>query len=955
MKKLTLSMGILAACVTLLAITGFSAESARIEKINFKEQGSQVNIEFKGSERLRYRVKEYDSPPHFLVQFFNTSSALPYEKVQVDKGNVTDISIKEIKVNGETSTFLSVHLKQPSDFDFDLNPGGDIFRLSVAGRESSGLGYASTSPSSPSNVKQEYRDGIVYPPSIAVPGDKKGTTQIPYSYEYEPNEFNEVEIPYKLKDQDSSPYIVGPVILQDADISQAIRLLSEAAGGANIVVQSALVAAGTGITVTLSHITLEDALDIITSSNNWTWRKFGDYYSIMDKDTASQGVNTVKAGTVYEDSASKLKVVIMQPQYSYACRLMGHLNAVIADVGCDKTKNLIILRGEDKDIDRARELLRALDTPTTSLTKGAGQVTRVIKLKYIQLNGEFTKELNSILVNPYFGGLTIGGGKSGDSNQEIINSITLDNETTSIIYVGDEQIYERFYSLIQQLDVPSRQTIVKVIPIRFATVNDLQKMEEIEKFLGTVRSAGKSVKMLFSESTNTVTYIGPEEDFERIEQMINSIDVEDRRYVTEVVKLKYISAVDLSASEVMKKISVFPGFGLGDEKEGTTKIEYDMQTNSVIISTQKQYLQNIKNLIVSMDKNIFEDYEFEVFRLKYIGTARATQIVGHLMSTEANTEEYPGTGQFFWAGKIASSGEVFSEDAFKQSNKWSISPNFADNSIYVLARAGEMEMIRSIIRDLDTRTDQMKLDVQFVQLSKKDNTNFRLGYVDREGKIAAGGNLNQNYFFHNEQGVGENSDFFGETYQNVENQKLNEFTGGFFAYNTATNFPAAFSSVLDVLVEKIGGRIVSNPSVMATEANPVVFDFADRVPYVVTSFGQIEIRTARNGFYMTIIPHFKDDYIVLNLNILVADIVGYTSDELPIESAREVNTEIKCQDGIPFIIGGIVRSQETDTKVTFPILSDLPLVGSLFKQKTKRNEEYEVVMVITPSIVKTKD
>jgi len=46
-------------------------------------------------------------------------------------------------------------------------------------------------------------------------------------------------------------------------------------------------ATAAGITVTLSHITLEDALDIITASNNWTWRKFGDYYAIMSKATAN--------------------------------------------------------------------------------------------------------------------------------------------------------------------------------------------------------------------------------------------------------------------------------------------------------------------------------------------------------------------------------------------------------------------------------------------------------------------------------------------------------------------------------------------------------------------------------------------------------------------------------------------------------------------------------------------
>lgn len=962
MKKISEIMVAMAMVLAIFVVDGRAAEMSRIEKINVREESGRVSIEFKGSERLRYRVKEYDSPPHFLVQFFNTASGLPYEKVQVNKGNVSDISVKQIRVNGETSTFMSVHLKEPSDFDFDLAPNGQTFRLAVAGKgagsdtiiarrsENVNSGGANTTASEP----RAELDGSY--PIIQVPGEKKGskgTTQIPYAYK-PPSEFNEVEIPYKMKDLDTSPYIVGPVILQDADVSQAIRLLSESAGGANIVVQSSLVATKGGITVTLSHITLEDALDIITSSNNWTWRKFGDYYSIMDKNTAMQGVNTVKSGTMYEDTANKMKVVILQPQFSYACRLMSHLQAVIPDVGCDKSKNLLILRGVENDIARAKELLKALDTANTHLTTQPNQVTRLIKFKYIQMTEAFKSELASILVNPYFGGLVIGGGANADKSQDVINSITFDSESSSIVFVGNEEIYNRFFSLVQQLDVPSRQTVVKVIPLKYATVKDVQKMEEIDKYVGTVRSDGKNVKVLYSEATNTITYIGPEEDFERIDKIIGSIDIEDRRYVTEVIKLKYVSAVDLETSEIMDKITMLPGFGTGTKEGATTNVKYDLQTNSIIISSQKQYIENLKNLIVSMDRNQFEIYEFETFRLKYVGTARAINILGSLMSAAQEKGKYPGDGDFFVAPELKT-GETFSKEYHKQANKWSVYPNFADNSMYALARPGDMEMIKRIIKDIDVRTDQLKIDVQFVELNRNDESRFKLGYVTKDGKLASGGNVDSSYYFHNYE-AGGSKDFFEGSYVVPEDKTMNEYKGGFLAYNTLTNFPAAFSSVLDVLISKINGRIVANPSVMATEANPVTFDFSERLPYAITSFGQIEIRTAHNGFIMTLTPHFKDNYIVLDLVLNVAEITGYMpSTNYPIESAREVTTQIKCESGVPFIIGGMVRSQESNTKVTFPILSDLPVVGSLFKQKKKNVDEFEVVMVITPTVISVND
>ena len=116
---------------------------------------------------------------------------------------------------------------------------------------------------------------------------------------------------------DNSPYIAGPVILQDADVSKVVQLLSEAAGGASIIVESKVLeesaasiaqagaGGGGGITMTLSYITLEDALDVITSANNWAWMKIANSYVIISRDTAGQGLDQIEAAQVYDITAPK--------------------------------------------------------------------------------------------------------------------------------------------------------------------------------------------------------------------------------------------------------------------------------------------------------------------------------------------------------------------------------------------------------------------------------------------------------------------------------------------------------------------------------------------------------------------------------------------------------------------------------------------------------------------------
>jgi len=122
-------------------------------------------------------------------------------------------------------------------------------------------------------------------------------------------------------------------------------------------------------------------------------------------------------------------------------RPRAKLADVIADVGCDPSTNYLIMRGVQRDLDRAREMISALDVPTQQITKLATQVTKIIRLNYIDLSsGDFSSELNSVITNPYFGGLVQGI----NGNPTTVNSISLDKNSNSIIFVGEEKYMNVF-------------------------------------------------------------------------------------------------------------------------------------------------------------------------------------------------------------------------------------------------------------------------------------------------------------------------------------------------------------------------------------------------------------------------------------------------------------------------------------------------------------------------------
>lgn len=993
--SLFFSLALIYACVV------SAAETGTLTKINYKLTGGKLSIEFKGTQRLKYKVKEFESPPHLVVQFFGTRNGLPYNEVNVGKGGVSNISVQEVNVNGQKITSVSVHLNEKSAYDFDLSSDGTTFQLTTGGGSASGTSQSmySTIPSG-TEVYSPAGEEKSSAPVIHVPGEKKTTSQIPYSKSSIPGKA--LVVPPRVKGSDTSPYIVGPVILQDADISQAVRLLSEAAGGANIVVEASLVqtqstvsatgggagATSAGITVTLSHITLEDALDIITASNNWSWRKFGDYYAIMRKSTAMDGVKETESAIVYSDTATRTDVVVMQPKNSYACNLAGKLKVVLPDVSCDPSNNYLIMRGVQKDLDRARELIASLDVPIQQITKQASQVTKIIRLKYISVDSTFEQELKKMVINPYFGGLMVGEDASiGD-----VNSVSIDAHSNSLIFVGEQKIYERFFNLVQGLDIPERAKVTRTIPLKYTLVRDLINVEPIKNLLssgetnmwgGDTSSQGK---LLISEPTNSLTYIGSESGYEQILEVIRSLDIEDRQYVTKIIKLKYIHVSDLEGKDFLEKIKSLPGFGISDQEaanssasswgffwggssggssssSNVTNFTLDPQTNSIIVSSQKQYINQITELITSLDTSIYRQYEIETFQLKYIYVKRAQQMIADLAISNVKKKPYPD-GSFFGEPQDHELGENYvgsgggGNNPYAQTDRWAMVPDASKNQLSVVARPQDMELIKKLIEKIDKPYPQVKIDVQIVEITQGDGATYKLAYIAKDGKFVQGANVNES-----------SGDFLGTTTDesdcstNLTNcPDVSAKEGVFLIYNTLTNYVAAFSGSLQTTVTKVNGRIVANPTMIAPENAPVDFDFSEKHTYYYSILGA---STANNslslqstdkveGYQVTITPHFIDDYVVMKLYIKASQINGKTSQGVPIENDRVLSSEVKSKSGEPIILGGMVRSMDNLNKISLPVVSKIPIIGSLFRKKERESRQVEIVMVITPTIVDVK-
>jgi len=162
-------------------------------------------------------------------------------------------------------------------------------------------------------------------------------------------------------------------------------------------------------------------------------------------------------------------------------------------------------------------------------------------------------------------------------------------------------------------------------------------------------------------------------------------------------------------------------------------------------------------------------------------------------------------------------------------------------------------------------------------------------------------------------------------------------------------------------------RTLANTQLRTSEGLSAQARFGERVPIPVTTFAPIATGgvaqqpiTSFNyeniGVNIEITPRtHHDGQVSLALQILVSSISGTGFGGLPTFGNREINTVIRLQDGETNLLAGLIRDDERRVLEGIPGLSDLPLVGRLFAHNRLQTQESDIVLTLTPRIVRGLD
>ena len=161
--------------------------------------------------------------------------------------------------------------------------------------------------------------------------------------------------------------------------------------------------------------------------------------------------------------------------------------------------------------------------------------------------------------------------------------------------------------------------------------------------------------------------------------------------------------------------------------------------------------------------------------------------------------------------------------------------------------------------------------------------------------------------------------------------------------------------VLSALESTGEGKVISTPRVSALDNKEAKIEQGVSIPFSTSSASGTQIQFIDAKLSLTVTPHATPDNkifmkIQATKNAPDTSLLGASGQ--PSIRKNEATTEILLTDGETAVIGGILVLDRGVTYTKVPFFGDLPLIGWLFKSKVNREEKRELIIFITPRIVK---
>jgi len=423
---------------------------------------------------------------------------------------------------------------------------------------------------------------------------------------------------------------------------------------------------------------------------------------------------------------------------------------------------------------------------------------------------------------------------------------------------------------------------------------------------------------------NLILMVDSSLNLRKLQGILQTIDTERTREGLEIIYLKNASA-ESAATTVRQWLTGSEAKPSGQPAAtggGTGSVLADQRLNALLVFGNESTKKEVRELVAKLD--VAPPEASSKVNVYYLENTDATEMAkvldGVVKGISAQASPFEG-------GKLT------------------ITPDKASNSLVIMASPTDYSNLSQVIKKLDRRSKQVFVQVLIAEVSL--NKSRALGM---QSGVIGGAVLNQ-YMT-----VAGMYDPLGT---------LTDFgkilaAGGKMTPSLSAS-PVNVTAVLKALDENGLLNVLSTPNILTSDNKEAEINVGENVPFkgasTQSTFGTTESVERKDiGINLKIKPQISEgDYIRLDINQEISAVKGKGDAIDLITTKRAAKTSIVVKNKETVVIGGLIQDTEEENIQKTPFLGDIPGLGWLFKTKTKTRNKTNLMILLTPHIVKDAD
>jgi|GEM_PF-208860 len=507
--------------------------------------------------------------------------------------------------------------------------------------------------------------------------------------------------------------------------------------------------------------------------------------------------------------------------------------------------------------------------------------------------------------------------------------------------------------------------VTKIFKIKYISAKDLENVIRTYANMGArIYGFEQTNTLIITDTGSNIEKIAKMIAFLDVESFDAGIEVIPVKYASAVELQKLIDSLLPGQPTATPGRPGFPGgfsrnaanFTARRTRQGgfINTIIPDERTNTLIVHANPKGAEEVRELVARLDRKLpaaaMGSGKVHVLYLQFADAEEMAKTLNNFSQTQTTK-----TGARGFPGNMTGIGMNPNQESLFE-GQIKVSPDKTTNSLVITASPSDYATLRRVINKLDIPRDQIYVEVVIMEMSMSRNNQFAANVVDgKHGTTIAPTTDLFKMLVDPSQAATQQG-----LVLRFGTKDTTDYTISTAGSTSQTVKIPNLAAMVKALQTYSGANILATPQLMTMDNEEATFESTDKVPVPQINNAGLGIQTTSYN-YMSVPISIKikpqlnkiSNFIKLGIKAKISDFSNRSTNmDAPATLERNAETSVMVADGDTVVLGGLVRDKTTEAINKVPLLGDIPIVGWLFKSRTSTVDKTNLMLFITPRIMR---